>query len=85
MYEAFGNFNYGAAGSASGFTAGQLKRLAGYYQTDTTNASGENPGQILSFLGTLGIAPYGDEASDQAQIANGIEYYRRKFVLKDCE
>jgi hypothetical protein len=38
-----------------------------------------------SILGIGGQAPYGDEPGDQEQIRNGIEYYRRKFVLKDCE
>jgi hypothetical protein len=84
-YEAFGNFHYGATGAAAGFTEGQLLRLAGRYQTDKTYAEGENPGLLRSVLGIGGTAPYGDEPGDQEQIRNGINYYRRKFVLRDCE
>ena len=84
-YEPFGNFNYGASGAAAGFSEGQLLRLAGHYQTDRTYAQGENPGMLRSILGIGGRAPYGDEAGDQDQIRNGIDYYRRKFVLKDCQ
>lgn len=84
-YEPLGNFNYGAAGAAAGFSEGQLLRLAGYYQTDRTFAEGENPGMLRSILGVGGTAPYGDEAADKEQIRNGINYYRRKFVLQDCE
>src|SRR5688572_3772702 len=83
-YEPFGNFNYGASGAAAGFSDGQLLRLAGHYQTDRTYARGENPGRLRSILGVGGRAPYGDEPGDQDQIRNGINYYRRKFVLKDC-
>jgi hypothetical protein len=84
-YEPFGNFNYGASGAAAGFSEGQLLRLAGHYQTDKTYAEGENPGIVRSILGVGGRAPYGDERSDQDQIRSGINYYRRKFVLKDCQ
>ena len=71
--------------AAAGFSEGQLLRLAGYYQTDKKYAEGENPGMLRSLIGVGGKAPYGDEPDDQAQIRNGIQYYRRKFVLKDCQ
>jgi hypothetical protein len=84
-YESFGNFNYGAAGAAAGFSEDQLLRLAGHYQTDKTYAEGNNLGLLPSALGIGGTAPYGDEAPDQALIRAGINYYQRKFVVKDCE
>ena len=84
-YEPFGNFNYGAAGAAAGFSEGQLLRMAGYFQTDKTYAEGENPGKVGSILGVGGRAPYGDEPGDYEQIRSGINYYQRKFVLQDCQ
>lgn len=84
-YEPFGNFNYGGAGAAAGFSEGQLLRLAGHYQTDKTYAEGQNPGMVRSILGVGGRTPYGDEPGDQEQIRSGINYYRRKFVLRDCQ
>src|SRR6267142_2682325 len=75
-YEPLGNFNYGAAGAAAGFSESQLLRMAGHYQTDKTYAEGQNPGMVRSILGVGGRAPYGDERRDQVQIRNGINYYR---------
>ena len=84
-YEPLGNFNYGAAGAAAGFSEGQLLRMAGHFQTDKTYAEGENPGMVRSILGVGGRTPYGDEPGDYEQIRSGINYYRRKFVLQDCQ
>ena len=80
----FGNFNFGAAGAAAGFTEGQLVRMAGLLQTDKTFAEGTNPGLLRSMLGVAGDPPYGDGRGDYEQVRAGINYYRRKFVLKDC-
>jgi hypothetical protein len=70
---------------AAGFSKDQLYRMAGYYQTDKREATGKNPGFFESALGVGGKAPYGDEPRDYDDITRGMEYYRRKFVLKDCQ
>lgn len=68
-YEHFGNFNYGAVGSALGIPSQVLLRMAGLAQilADTSPAASGNP---------LGRAPYGDTALDQAWAQAGIDYYR---------
>ncbi len=81
-YEPFGNFNYGAAGAAAGFTEGQLLRMARHYQTDKTYAAGEDPGLLRSILGTGGLAPYGDEPADQDQILNGQIGFPANYVAE---
>lgn len=69
QYQDFGNFNYGATGSAMGFPDSVLYRMAGWAQ--------QQAGTSKSGWGSpLGSAPYGDDPADQAQIRAGIEYAR---------
>lgn len=67
-YEAFGNFNYGATGTAVGFGTGFLLRMGGWAQLRSGNWQ---PGSGSP----LGGAPYGDDPRDQAQIQHGVNYY----------
>lgn len=68
QYEEFGNFNYGAAGSAMGIPREVLLRGAGWAQT--------RAGTSLPEWGSpLGSQPFGDDPQDQEWIQNGIDYY----------
>lgn len=70
-YEAFGNFNYGATGTAAGFSETVLLRAAGFAQS---RAGTSNPD-----LGHWwGNAPYGDDLQDQVCIKQGIAYAKWK-------
>jgi len=70
-FEAFGNFNYGAAGTAAGFSEGILLRAAGFAQSRAGTSSPE--------LGHWwGAAPFGDDIQDQALIKQGIAYAKWK-------
>jgi hypothetical protein len=66
-YEDFGNFNYGATGSAFGWPDSVLRRGAGYanQKADPTRRGLGSP---------LGGFPYGDDPKDQEQIDKGIQY-----------
>ena len=66
-YEDFGNFNFGATGSAFGFPSGVLKRGAGWanQRADPTRTALGSP---------YGRYPYGDAPQDQDQIDKGIIY-----------
>jgi RHS repeat-associated protein len=66
-YEDFGNFNFGATGSAFGFPSQVLKRGAGWanQKADPTRTGIGSP---------YGIYPYGDDPKDQEQIEKGINY-----------
>ena len=73
QYENFGNFNYGAAGAAWGFSAETLKRQAGRAQMAAGTSKrgwqkygGRNNSRILP--------PYGDDPADQEWIQRGIDY-----------
>lgn len=71
QYQDFGNFNYGATGSAMGFPNFVLLRMAGWAQ--------QHAGTSKSDWGSpLGRAPYGDDPDDQAQVKAGMEYARCK-------
>ena len=67
IYEDFGNFNFGATGSAFGFPSSVLKRGAGWANqiADPTRKGLGSP---------YGSYPYGDDPQDQNQISNGIDY-----------
>jgi hypothetical protein len=67
-YADFGNFNYGAAGSALGIPANILLRAAGWAQQND-NTSDPDWG------GPFGNPPYGDDPRDQKMINDGISYY----------
>ena len=71
-YENFGNFNYGATGTAWGFSLDTLKREAGRKQIEDGNSTRE--WQKPSRAGLL--PPYGDDPIDQYWIQRGIDYAR---------
>lgn len=81
-FEAFGNFNYGATGSANGFPNIILLRMAGWAQQQAGTSSSDwgDPGWFIDrypvpfFNGT---PPYGDEPDDQFWIQAGMSYFNR--------
>ena len=69
QYDEFGNFNYGATGTAFGFPSGVLLRMAGWAQIQA--------GTSLTQWGKpWGGPPYGDDPPGQEQIKQGINYAR---------
>jgi len=62
QYDAFGNFNYGATGTALGLTSIQLQSMAGLFNT--------SDGSGIPFISP----PYGDRTQDNYQIQQGIAY-----------
>ncbi|MCX2803408.1 polymorphic toxin type 44 domain-containing protein, partial [Microbulbifer thermotolerans] len=66
-YEDFGNFNFGATGSAFGFPLNILQRGAGWanQKADPTRKNLGSP---------WGEYPYGDDPNDQEQIEKGSNY-----------
>lgn len=77
-YENFGNFNFGATGSACGIDSCTLQNEAGIAQqkdADTRGAGRGVPGGRLN--PGSGIPPYGDEPKDNEWIKNGIEYNKQ--------
>jgi hypothetical protein len=68
QYADFGNFNYGATGSAPGLSSDSLLRAAGAVQI-LSHASQPEWGH------PWGEPPYGDDPKDQEQIQAGIDYY----------
>jgi len=64
QYDAFGNFNYGATGTALGLTQYQLDVAAGLAQPRKTGGSG------TPFVSP----PYGDRSQDEYWINQGIAY-----------
>ena len=74
-YEAFGNFNYGATGAATGFAPRFLLRQAGRAQIEagTSRSGWGDPGAIWNPFG--GEAPFGDDPIDQYWINRGIQYF----------
>ncbi|MDM3884430.1 polymorphic toxin type 44 domain-containing protein [Pseudomonas sp. BCRC 81390] len=66
-YEALGNFNYGATGTAAGLSEEFLLRGAGWAQS--------RAGTSTSTFGSWwGDPPYGDDPEDQEWIKAGIRY-----------
>jgi hypothetical protein len=70
-YEEFGNFNYGASGTAAGISQEVLLRGAGWAQS----RAGTNSPEFGSWWSN---APYGDDPRDQKQIKAGIEHAKRR-------
>lgn len=70
-YEAFGNFHYGAVGTAAGFSKETLLRAAGVAQTFAGTS-------VSAFGRWWSAAPYGDDPRDQRWIKDGIEYAKSK-------
>ena len=73
QYADFGNFNYGATGSAFGFRDGFLRRMAGWAQQQSGNQDSTTAGSPI-----WGPAPYGDDPHDQEMIDLGIKYYENR-------
>ena len=69
-YENFGNFNYGAAGTAWGFGPDTLKREAGRQQIEDGHSKREWRKPSRAGL----LPPYGDDPADQYWIQRGIDY-----------
>ena len=78
QYENFGNFNYGATGTAAGAPPFTLLRAAGRAQRGHPSSPqfGGDPGSLPSiFLNPNGgTSPYGDDPNDQKFINLGIKY-----------
>jgi RHS repeat-associated protein len=74
LYEDFGNFNYGASGTAFGFSDTRLLREAGRAQrkAGTSKPNWGDPGWLLDPWG--GTPPYGDDPADQFWIKRGINF-----------
>jgi type VI secretion system secreted protein VgrG len=82
----FGNFNFGATGTAMGFCDNTLLRMAGSAEIDD-HPKEPQPGDP-QMLGPIpnpfqsGIAPYGDKPRDQHWIKAGIDYYNSQYPPK---
>lgn len=71
QYADFGNFHYGAVGTAAGISEGLLLRAAGAAQ----NFAGTSKEEFDNWWAQ---SPYGDDPVDQVWIKAGIEYARSK-------
>lgn len=71
QYEEFGNFNYGATGTASGIPEQVLLRAAGMAQSQAGTSRQD-------FDKWWGNTPYGDDKVDQVWIKAGIEFAKSK-------
>ncbi|WP_230375143.1 polymorphic toxin type 44 domain-containing protein [Pseudomonas fulva] len=71
QFESFGNFNYGATGTASGISEAVLLRAAGAAQLVSGTSQAD-------FDAWWAEAPYGDDPVDQAWIKAGIDYAKSK-------
>lgn len=71
QYESFGNFHYGAVGTAAGFSRETLLRAAGLAQSFAGTTRGD-------FGKWWADAPFGDDPRDQYWIERGIEYAKSK-------
>jgi hypothetical protein len=69
QYESFGNWNYGATGTALGIPPEVLKRMGGLVQILHGTSRQEWGTPATRF-------PYGDDPDDQAAIVAGIEWAR---------
>lgn len=70
QYANFGNFNYGATGTAAGIPGSVLLRAAGWAQTRAGSSKPE-------FGSWHSRPPFGDDPEDQAWIRAGIDYAKR--------
>lgn len=71
QYESFGNFHYGAVGTAAGFSKETLLRAAGVAQSRAGTSN-------RLFGSWWSGAPYGDDPRDQYWITEGIDYAKAK-------
>jgi hypothetical protein len=73
QYQDYGNFVFGAVGSAMDIDDAILLRGAGWAQIKAGTSNEE--------WGTYyGLAPYGDDPHDQLMIQYGINYYRNYYA-----
>jgi hypothetical protein len=68
-YENFGNFHYGAVGTAGGLPEELLLRAAGYAQKRAKTQS-----KTEDWSEWHGVSPYGDDPRDQPWILKGMRY-----------
>lgn len=71
QYESFGNFHYGAVGTAAKIPEAVLLRAAGAAQMKAGTSE-----EIFGYF--WGDAPYGDDPVDQVWIKAGIDYAKSK-------
>lgn len=71
QYESFGNFNYGAAGTAAGISEEVLLRAAGAAQSVAGTSE-------VTFEKWWSESPFGDDPVDQVWIKAGIDYAKSK-------
>ncbi|EPN4913896.1 TPA: hypothetical protein NHV44_003472 [Enterobacter cloacae] len=71
QYADYGNFNYGAVGTAAGISEQILLRGAGWAQSRSGNGDPQKFGTWYE------SAPYGDDPADQVWIRAGIDYAKR--------
>ena len=83
FFETYGNFHFGAVGTAAGFSETALLKAAGYIQekqgdTKGEGSSGGMKSVVMSLLGidAGGEYPYGDQKFDSEYIKKGIQYYK---------
>lgn len=67
-YQDFGNFHYGAVGTAAGFSSFVLQRAAGFaqFRAGTTE-------EDITWVDWFSF-PYGDDRNDRMMILEGIKY-----------
>ncbi|MNQ51889.1 hypothetical protein D3C85_658900 [compost metagenome] len=70
-YEGFGNFHYGAVGTAAGISEGVLLRAAGAAQTVAGTS-------LPQFNEWWSASPYGDDPVDQVWVKAGVQYAKSK-------
>lgn len=70
QYANFGNFHYGAVGTAAGIPSDILLRGAGWAQERAGTSK-------IEYGKWYGVSPYGDDPDDQYWISAGIEYAKR--------
>ena len=81
QYQDFGNFNYGATGTAFGFSEDTLTRMAGWAQTQAGTSRpewGVPTSKLGAYLGVGGKSPFGDDPVDNYWIKQGIRYFNEK-------
>ncbi|MBV8044851.1 polymorphic toxin type 44 domain-containing protein [Pluralibacter sp.] len=69
-YADFGNFNYGAVGTAAGIPEQILLRAAGWAQSKSGNID-------IKYGNWYYLPPFGDDPNDQTWIKSGINYAKR--------
>lgn len=79
LFEAYGNYHYGVAGRANGWSPGTLERAAGFYQQ--WSGTGNDPTWGAPWDLT---PPYRDDPIDQHWIDEGIRDFDSGYWEKQC-